>query len=75
MAMGCYRREERAYKPHLTLGRVSGQADADAIAAALKKFDGWEGGQSLVREVLVMSSELKAVGPEYTILSRAKLSA
>jgi hypothetical protein len=28
-----------------------------------------------VREVLVMSSELRPQGPEYTVLSRAKLGA
>jgi 2'-5' RNA ligase len=71
--LGCYRREERAYTPHLTLGRVKGQAAAEPLAAAVKQFERWQGGQSQVREVLVMSSELRAAGPEYTILSRAPL--
>jgi 2'-5' RNA ligase len=72
LELGCYRREERAYKPHLTLGRVKGQ-DAEPLAAAVKQFEGWQGGQSRVDEVLVMSSELRQHGPEYTVLCRARL--
>lgn len=72
LELGCYRREERTYKPHLTIGRVKGQA-GDELAGAIKQFEGWQGGQSHVDEVLVMSSELRPHGPEYTVLSRAKL--
>src|SRR5262245_39565515 len=73
LELGCYRREERGYTPHLTLGRVKGQAAAEPLAAAVKQFERWQGGQSQVREVLVMGSELRAAGPEYTVLSRAPL--
>ncbi len=73
MDLGCYRREERAYRPHLTLGRVKGQAAAEPLAAAVKQFERWQGGQTQVREVLVMSSELRPEGPEYTVLCRAPL--
>ena len=73
MSLGCYRREERAYRPHLTLGRVKGQAAAEPLVAAVKQFERWQGGQTQVREVLVMSSELRPDGPEYTVLCRAKL--
>jgi 2'-5' RNA ligase len=70
--LGCYRREERTYKPHLTIGRVKGQV-GEPLAAAIKQFEGWQGGQSHVDEVLVMSSELRPQGPEYTVLCRAGL--
>jgi RNA 2',3'-cyclic 3'-phosphodiesterase len=73
LALGCYRREERDYTPHITLGRVKGDRPADNLAAALAKHAGWQGGQTTVNEVLVMSSELTAQGPIYTVLSRAKL--
>jgi 2'-5' RNA ligase len=71
--LGCYRREERQYTPHLTLGRVKGDAGADQLAAALARRTDWRGGQVRVREVLVMSSELRADGPTYTVLGRGKL--
>jgi 2'-5' RNA ligase len=70
LELGCYRREERPYRPHLTIGRVKGQPD-EALTVAVKRFEGWQGGQSHVDEVLVMSSELRPQGPEYTVLCRA----
>jgi 2'-5' RNA ligase len=73
LELGSYRREDRPFKPHLTIGRVRGKQEGDGMTAAIRKFDSWEGGQSHVREVLVMSSELKSEGPEYTVLSRAAL--
>jgi 2'-5' RNA ligase len=73
LELGCYRREERLYTPHITLGRVRGAGPADKLAAALAKNAGWQGGETPVREVHVMGSELKPEGPVYTVLSRAKL--
>ena len=73
--LGCYRREDRRYTPHLTLGRVKGDRPDDALATALARQSGWKGGKVPVREVLVLSSQLRPDGPEYTVLSRARLSA
>jgi RNA 2',3'-cyclic 3'-phosphodiesterase len=73
--LGCYRREARAYTPHVTLGRNRGEGPNDALAKALAKHQTWSAGEVLVREVHVMSSELTRDGPIYTVLSRAKLSA
>jgi RNA 2',3'-cyclic 3'-phosphodiesterase len=72
--LGCYRREERQYTPHLTLGRVKKEeSSTDELAALLAKKAEWHGGEVAVREVLVMSSELTSQGPVYAVLSRAKL--
>jgi 2'-5' RNA ligase len=71
--LGCYRREERKYTPHLTLGRVRSERPAENLTAAVAKHAGWQGGQTAVRELQVMSSELLPQGPIYTVLSRAKL--
>jgi 2'-5' RNA ligase len=74
LELGCYRREERQYTPHITLGRVKSDRPTDKLASTLLKYAGWKGGETTVREVLVMSSELTSKGPIYTVLSRAKLS-
>jgi 2'-5' RNA ligase len=73
LELRCYRREERQFTPHVTLGRVKSDGSADALAAALTKQAKWRGGEVEVREVLVMSSQLTPLGPEYTVLSRSKL--
>ncbi|MCI0456491.1 MAG: RNA 2',3'-cyclic phosphodiesterase [Gemmataceae bacterium] len=73
LELGCYRREDRQYTPHITLGRVKSDRPTDKLAAALAKQAGWHGGETLVRELLVLSSELTPKGPIYTVLSRAKL--
>jgi RNA 2',3'-cyclic 3'-phosphodiesterase len=72
-ALGCYRREERQFTPHVTLGRVKSEGGGPALAAALQRKADWQGGETDVREVLVMSSELTSQGPVYAVLSRAKL--
>jgi 2'-5' RNA ligase len=74
LALGCYRREERQYTPHVTLGRVKSDHPTDKLAAGLAKYAKWQGGQIAVREILVLSSELTPQGPVYTVLSRAKLT-
>jgi 2'-5' RNA ligase len=74
LELGVYRREERAYTPHLTLGRVKGEADGHALAAVLPKHLAWQGGHCLVEEVVVFSSELRRDGPEYTPVGRAPLA-
>lgn len=72
--LGCYRKEERGYTPHLTLGRVKGDADAVVLAPELPKRLAWEGGRFAVDEVLVFSSEMDRGGPVYTVIGRAPLA-
>jgi 2'-5' RNA ligase len=73
LELGCYRREERKYTPHLTLGRVKSERPADKLSEALAKQASWRGGQTMVKEIHVMSSTLSPHGPVYAVLSRAKL--
>jgi 2'-5' RNA ligase len=72
--LGVYRKEERDYTPHLTLGRVKGEADGFTLAAELPKLLAWDGGRAAVNEVLLYSSELRRDGPEYAVLGRAELA-
>jgi 2'-5' RNA ligase len=71
--LGCYRREDRAFTPHITLGRIRGDKPMDALIAALTKKKDYSAGETVIREVLVMSSDQSANGPVYTVMSRAKL--
>ncbi len=73
LELGCYRREERRYTPHLTLGRVTSDRPVDQLTAALARKADWHGGRVAVREVHVMASRLSPQGPEYALLGRAKL--
>jgi len=72
--LGVYIKEERDYTPHLTLGRVKGEADGLTLAAELPKLLAWDGGRGMVDEVCVYSSELRRGGPEYVVLGRAALT-
>ncbi len=74
LALGCYRREERQYTPHITLGRVRGERSAGTLATALAQKARWQAGETLVREVRVLSSQLTPKGPVYATLSRGKLA-
>ena len=71
--LGVTRQEERAYTPHLTLGRVRGEAEAEKLVAELPKFQTWTGGTSAVGELTLFTSELRRGGPEYAAVSRALL--
>ena len=72
--LGCYRREERQYTPHITLGRVKGERPSEEFAAVMQKKRTWSAGESPVEEVLVMSSQLTPQGPIYAVLGRAPLT-
>jgi 2'-5' RNA ligase len=71
--LGCYRREERRYTPHITLGRVRSERAGDQLANALTKYAAWQAGMTEVRELHVLSSQLTPQGPVYMVLSRAQL--
>jgi RNA 2',3'-cyclic 3'-phosphodiesterase len=72
--LGCYRKEERGYTPHLTLGRAKSEADGFTLARELPKLLAWDGGRTVVDEVLVYGSALQKDGPEHTVLGRGELA-
>lgn len=72
--LGAYRREDRPYSPHLTLGRVKSEAGGQALAPALVKSADWTGGRTTVGEVVLFASDLRREGPVYTVLARGKLA-
>jgi 2'-5' RNA ligase len=72
LALGCYRREERQFTPHITLGRARGDRPGGP-GLDLQKHARWQCGEQTVREVHVLSSQLTPKGPIYSVLSRARL--
>lgn len=70
---GVYRKEERGYTPHLTLGRANADEESNKLAGELPRRLAWDGGQTAVEEVRVFSSELRRAGPEYAVLARSPL--
>ena len=60
-----FKREERPFKPHLTVGRADGRLDADAAAAWGELADGLDD-MVEVREVVLFRSDLEPGGARYT---------
>lgn len=71
-----YRRENRPFVPHVTIGRLRRNARPPQQAAEfLRTFSDWDGGVTTVQSVQVMGSELHPSGPRYTVLGSLELSA
>ena len=73
LQIGCYRREDRKYTPHLTLGRIKDNHAVDDLISEINQRSGWKAGSCTIKEIVVFSSELSSKGPIYTPLSRTKL--
>ena len=73
MKLGCYRREDRAYHPHLTLGRLNQEDDQEIWSNHLREYANWDGGEIQVTEILVMGSEHRRDRYVYSVFGRAKL--
>ena len=70
-----FRRDSRAFTPHVTLGRVGqGGHAGPVVAERLEKLANFDGGVMEVAEVIVYASELSREGPTYTVLARAPLA-
>jgi len=65
------RRELRAFKPHITLGRARSGRNAQELRAAVKKNENFEAGIQLAEEITIYSSQLSPDGPTHTVIGRA----
>ncbi|MFN8210004.1 MAG: RNA 2',3'-cyclic phosphodiesterase [Bacteroidales bacterium] len=65
--------EERAFSPHLTLGRVKWLKDKKALERMLKEYSGTEFQGVNVTEVIFYESILKPAGPVYIPMKTLKL--
>lgn len=70
-----FRSEERAFKPHLTIGRIqdSEQGVFDEIAARLETLKDFHGGVTDVCDVSLFASDPRRDGPVYDALHTAEL--
>jgi 2'-5' RNA ligase len=65
-------KEDRAFHPHITLGRIKGMRNLVRLTEAIKTIT-FEPMQSRCTEVLLMKSELRPGGSIYTILKSFSL--
>lgn len=66
-------REERPFKPHLTLGRVKGRARLDRAMAELEAHRQADLGGMTVRKIALFESRLHPQGAEYRIVREVEL--
>jgi len=69
------RSEDRAFSPHLTLGRVKSGRDLRTLASAIEAMAAEQGPAFEAREVIIFKSDLGRDGPTYTSLARIALNA
>ena len=62
-------KEERPFRPHLTLARLRTRGSANALAQAHEQLT-FESHPIQVAELLVIRSELSSAGSKYTVVSR-----
>ncbi len=60
--------EKRAFKPHLTIGRVRSAGGRLELLKGLEDALGWEAGTTCLSRLCLMKSELRPGGAEYTVL-------
>jgi len=68
-----FKAEKRAYRPHLTLGRVKGGRNLAELRAAAAAYADVDFGDCAADELIAFASELGPQGPTHTALSHARL--
>jgi 2'-5' RNA ligase len=59
-------KKERSYIPHLTIGRVKGSKNKEALVSMIRELEDVEVGDMLVKKLTLKKSELTPSGPIYT---------
>jgi 2'-5' RNA ligase len=68
-----YPREEREFKPHLTLGRMRSARGKSELLQRMEEFFNTDLGEFRVERLVLFKSDLKPTGPIYTELRAVKL--
>ncbi|MSR30166.1 MAG: RNA 2',3'-cyclic phosphodiesterase [Gemmataceae bacterium] len=72
--LGFYREENRAFTPHLTLGRFPREGGDLSSVCSQKSIQDWKSEELLVDKVQVFSSEPGPDGPAYNSLATFRLT-
>ncbi len=65
--------EERAFQPHLTLGRVNSSREKEELIRRMEGYREEIFGEISVKSVILFKSDLRPTGPIYTPLKEVKL--
>jgi 2'-5' RNA ligase len=68
-----FAREDRPYRPHLTLGRMKTDRRIEGLEKAIESHRDFSAGSFKAREMVLFRSDLKPTGPVYTPLGRYPL--
>lgn len=66
-------KKERSYVPHLTMGRVRGAKNKDALLSRIDELKEVEIGRMRIEKLLLKESVLKPEGPVYTTVNEFDL--
>lgn len=66
-------RKERSYTPHLTIGRVKGPRNREALISKIRELEKVDIGPLPVEKLVLKKSDLTPVGPIYTDLQEFPL--
>jgi 2'-5' RNA ligase len=64
-----FQREERQFHPHITIGRVKGSRNLKALVSELGNAS-FNAHAAIIKDVLLMKSDLKPSGSVYTVMRR-----
>jgi 2'-5' RNA ligase len=64
-----FKKEERPFRPHLTLARIKEPRGLDGLAEAVKKNEDYNAGSFTISGLTLFKSELRPTGAIYTKLS------
>lgn len=73
LAEAGFRREEREFKSHITIGRVKEKKGVDKLREKIKSIKDAKFGEALVDRIHIMKSTLTPKGPVYEIYKEVKL--
>jgi 2'-5' RNA ligase len=65
--------EERAFHPHLTLGRMRSSRGKEELISRMERHKEEEFGDFQVERIILFKSDLRPTGPIYTPLRELKL--